>query len=324
MANPNKKNVTSQAVQARKINPLDDSKVKLGGLRHKRISWQEKPTYSHIKMLPGRKYELKSTGEVFDMKPKLDKKTSHHLRKTFDNLRWLIRSNFTDGGQNQVLLTLTYPHCMRNTTQAYEDFNAFWKRLKRHLPEHKLEYITVLEPQGSGSWHLHVMIKSDQPELWIDKHTIKRIWGQKRRTDGEWTGAYIERLKSDDVGAYYVSYFTHLYEDAGGNAETFEKAMDIHETEKNIHDPDIEGRMELLKKSKIKGGRLKYYPKDTKFYRCSRGIERPKEFVCTYGELMEEIEKEGFHEVYNTAYELVDEDGKVLNTYQKAYYKKSK
>jgi hypothetical protein len=332
MTDSNKKQVKVQRVPAVTIKPLDKVKVISGGENHLMIKWQEKPTHCHVKVLPGRKYMVLSTKEVKDMAFN-PRKRKDRLRKTFEDLRWLIRSNFTEGGQNQVLLTLTYPYHQSDTFQALDDFEDFWKRLKYHLSGHKLDYISVLEPQGSGSWHFHVMIKSDQSELWIDKHTIKRIWGQKRRTDGEWTGAYIERLKSDDVGAYYVSYFTHLIDEGGGDSSGLELIDDcfsgieaaqmVSETDhvQLEHNPEgtVSGeRMELLKKAKIKGARLKYYPKDVKLYRCSRGITRPKKSNDYAGNMS----LDGFKKVFSTTTEIQNEEGESLNTYQKEYFKR--
>jgi hypothetical protein len=165
------------------------------------------------------------------------------------------------------------------------------------------------------------MIKSDQPVLWVDKHVIKRIWGQRRRTDGEWTGAYIERLKSDDVGAYYASYYTNLMTCEATEGDSFDKAMAKVEAAEAIHDPDR--KSEFVSKSKEKGARLKFYPKDTKFYRCSRGITRPtveqihKHFIDL------ETESE-FREVFSVSKEIVAEGGEVLNQYRAGYYKRNK
>jgi hypothetical protein len=271
-------------------------------------------------VLPGRKYEVISTGEIFDMAPKGGSKLSGGaLRKTFSDLRALIRTNFTAGGQNQIMLTLTYARHETNIITAQEDFEYFWRRLKtrKAFKGHKLEYISVLEPQASGRWHFHVMIKSDQPELWVDKWEIKRIWGRERGN------AHIERLKSDDVGAYYVAYFTHLMqEESPKHAENFNSEMAQLEDENIIHDPDAgEKRMKMLTKTQIKGERLKYYPKDAKLFRCSRGIKRPETSETVYEDANERnLGKRS----YVTTREVLDEDGKQINIIQKEYFNKNR
>jgi hypothetical protein len=196
-----------------------------------------------------------------------------------------------------------------NPYTAYDDFECFWKRLCRHCKAHKLDYINVIEPQSSGRWHFHVMIKSDQPELWIDKWRIKEIWGQGN--------AYIERLKSNDVGAYYVSYFTHLYAEERG--ESVEEAMNAIDLEALRHDPDAPDgeRMKLLSKAKIKGARLKYYPVNLKFYRCTRSIIRPLKAQEYYHEA--KLNNLGTM-VYSSAKSVVDGDGTILNTIQHEFY----
>lgn len=312
MTNDNKKAIKVQQVKKIDLLPGDKVTYEYQGDRHTKVTYMKHRTIPHTKRLPGNKYINLRTKEVFDMRPKLAEKTGHHLRQTFEKLRGLIRTNFSNGLQNQVFLTLTYATLVRDVDRVMNDFIKFWMRLKYHMKGHNLEYINVLEPQASGRWHFHVMIKSDQPELWIDKWKIKDIWGHGN--------AYIERLKSDDVGAYYVAYFSHLYEEEHGEdskCDTYENAMDQIESELSRHDPD-EKRMSLLKKAKIKGARLKYYPKDTKFYRCSSGIIRP---TRKNGDYIDTIDGSHGHMVHSSTQELRDDEGKLLNIIQKEYYK---
>jgi hypothetical protein len=289
------------------------------GANHTKVTWMLRPTKCHIKTMPGGKYEVLSTGEVFEM-TKSDSKLNHNLRATFEHLRGLIRTNFTNGAQNQAFITLTYKVNMRNEVTVKEDFKDFMRSLRRYLPDHQLEYISVIEPQARGAWHLHVMLKStNQKDLWIDKEKLKDLWGRERGN------AYIERLKSDDVGAYYVTYFTHLYENeqikVSPLSPTFDEIMsEVERTSHNEnarHDPDAPDRMKLLSKAKFKGQRLHFYPKGLKFYRCSRGIDRPKKSKgmvfegAEYGKL-----------TYSQTHEIKAEDGATLNIITRQHYKK--
>jgi hypothetical protein len=316
MLNDNKKMVYVQEIPKIQLLPYDIVTVERQGDRHTWMTWTKRKTLCHIVTLPGRKYKLKSTGEVFDMLPKgMEKSSSQTIQKTFEKLRGLIRTNFTSGGQNQVMVTLTYDRFETNPWTAYDDFEDFWRRLKKYKPlkGHKLDYINVLEPQASGRWHFHTMIKSDQPELWIDKWDIKKLWRQGN--------AYIERLRSDDVGAYYVAYFTHLSRESTVSYPSIEKAYELLEQENMLHDDKTndKDRMKLLSKAKIKGARLKYYPKDTKIYRCSRGVLRPEKETMMY---IDFLESNPGHEVYSKATEIAGEEEKLLNRVQKSYYKK--
>ena len=247
---------------------------------------KEIPTRATVKKLSKNEYLVVSTGEIKQYETKETKeKTTKNLKETFTRLRQLIRTNFTNNSKNQLFITLTYKENMTDEKQLYKDFDLFYKRLKYKLKEHKLEYIAVAEPQGRGAWHFHIMLKStNQANLYIDNKILEKIWGNGY-TDAQ-------RLKSDDVGSYYVSYFTDLLEeDKKGN------------------------------KKRVKGSRLSMYPKGFKFYRTSRGIEKPKEIKIKY----EELEKQGYKNTYTTAFKLIDtmQDDKILNVIQKETWKKT-
>jgi hypothetical protein len=157
------------------------------------------------------------------------------------------------------------------------------------------------------------MLKSDQKDLWIDKDKLKDLWGRSRGN------AYIERLKSDDVGAYYVTYFTHLYEEerGEGSVKCYEDAIRRIQANESLHNPESGERMALLKKSKIKGARLHFYPKGLRFYRCSQGIERPVKTESMRAESEEYTNGAISHEVTK---EITDDTGKVINIIQTRYY----
>lgn len=94
------------------------------------------------------------------------------VKRTFVKLRRLIGNNFF-GGSTELWVTLTYKENMTNPTTAYEDFRAFMKSLKRKYPN--ILYISVIEPQGRGSWHYHVLLKNDTP-IFIKNESITAYW----------------------------------------------------------------------------------------------------------------------------------------------------
>jgi hypothetical protein len=307
---------TSKKVKIQVIPKIENSwdtfiDIQHQGKNHLLARWMLRETKCHTKKLPGGFYQNLKTGEVKEMVKSIGPKENHNLRVTFEKLRGLIRTNFTDGGQNQVFITLTFAESVMNPTTAQEKFFLFWKRLQYAYPDHKLDYISVIEPQGSGRWHFHVMVKSDQKELWIPKNRLKEIWGNGRTS--------IERLKSNDVGAYYVAYFTALNREAARPSAkseiTYGEAMAQIENEIAIHDSENDKERMKLTKRQIKGARLKYYPKGIKFYTCSKDIIRPKwqkgvqQDVESFGKL-----------VHSSTLEMTDENGKVLNVIQKDFY----
>lgn len=279
----NTKKIKIQGVEPKKIDKQKYVKAIVQGKNYIDIMDKEIPTRATVKKLSKNEYLVVSTGEIKQYETKETKeKTTKNLKETFTRLRQLIRTNFTNNSKNQLFITLTYKENMTDEKQLYKDFDLFYKRLKYKLKEHKLEYIAVAEPQGRGAWHFHIMLKStNQANLYIDNKTLEKIWGNGY-TDAQ-------RLKSDDVGSYYVSYFTDLLEeDKKGN------------------------------KKRVKGSRLSMYPKGFKFYRTSRGIEKPKEIYLPYGEL----EKQGYKNTYINAFEILKEDGQVINEIQKETWKK--
>ena len=199
--------------------------------------------------------EVYSDGEVFEMSDNPDR-NARSLRKIFKDLRQLIATNFTPDSEKQLFVTLTYAENMQDEKQAYKDYDRFWKRLKYAMPDHNLNYISIVEPQGRGAWHIHMLLKSDKP-LYDDYETKKKlydIWGNGL--------TYTEKLNNvDHIGAYFIAYFT--------NAE-------IPEDKLSEYRDDI---VEKNGKKVIKGERLKFYPDYMKIYRNSRGIVKPKKNV---------------------------------------------
>ena len=281
----NIKKVKVQVLEPKKIDKEKYVKAIVQGRNYIDIVEKERQTGATVKKLSKKEYLVVSTGEVKEYKPKEEttEKAIEDLKKTFTRLRQLIRTNFDNVSKNQLFLTLTYGENMRDPEKLMKDFEIFYKRLKRKCKNCKFEYISVAEPQGRGAWHFHIMLKAvNQKYLFIDNKVVSELWGHG------WTTT--EALRSDDVGSYYVAYFT------------------------DILDPNSKNE-----KKRQKGERLKYYPKGFKFYRTSRGIKKPKEINIKY----EEVEKQGYENTYTTAFEIYDElEDKVLNRIQKETWKR--
>lgn len=281
----NIKKVKVQVLEPKKIDKEKYVKAIVQGHNYIDIVEKERQTGATVKKLSKKEYLVVSTGEVKEYKPKEEttEKAIEDLKKTFTRLRQLIRTNFDNVSKNQLFLTLTYGENMRDPEKLMKDFEIFYKRLKRKCKNCKFEYISVAEPQGRGAWHFHIMLKAvNQKYLFIDNKVVSELWGHG------WTTT--EALRSDDVGSYYVAYFT------------------------DILDPNSKNE-----KKRQKGERLKYYPKGFKFYRTSRGIKKPKEISIKY----EELEKQGYENTYTTAFQIYDElEDKVLNRIQKETWKR--
>lgn len=172
-------------------------------------------------------------------------------------LRRIIACNF-DGGKNQLWITLTFREHITSTVEAYKSFDIFMKRLKRRYSH--LLYISVIEPQASGRWHFHVLLKDIvNPVLYIKNKDLSNIWS--------YGFVKVNRLKSgDNVANYVMAYVSDL-----------EYEFTDEETKKTT-------------KKIEKGARLHLYPKGLRIYRTSRNIERPIERTALKGELLEYYE----------------------------------
>ena len=203
-----------------------------------------------IKVLPNKKYVVLETGEIFDMDTSGETRSDNikSTRITMRKLRRLITHNF-NGDKNELWITLTYAKYTNEIEIVYRDFKLFIRDLRKQYSD--LEYINVIEPQASGSWHCHLLIKAPKrSSLYIPNKIIEECW-KKGFTK-------TKRLKnSDKAGNYVVAYLTNLEIDDDQNTKKY-----------------------------VKGARLYLYPKGVRIYRCSRGIKKPIEITATKGEVM--------------------------------------
>lgn len=202
-----------------------------------------------IKVIEGRRYVNLQTGEIFDMDTSNQTRFDNikSTKQTMKKLRRLVAHNFT-GGNNQLWVTLTYRAHITSTTLVYKDFKAFVRKVRAKFG--KVEYIAVIEPQASGRWHLHVLLKNNST-LSIPNDDMAEYWGQGFTK--------TKRLRTADrIGNYLISYLSNLQIEENGSQ----------------------------KKAVVKGARLYMYPKGIRIYRTSRGIEKPVELTSTKGKIM--------------------------------------
>lgn len=202
-----------------------------------------------IKVISGRRYVNLETGEIHDMQTSNSTRSDNlkSVQQTMKKLRRLVAHNFK-GGMNQLWVTLTYGKHVIEAEGVYKDFKAFIRRVRKKYG--RIDYIAVIEPQASGRWHLHVLMKNDSI-LMIPNAILADLWGRGFTK--------TKRLKSaDKIGNYLISYLSNLQL---GNDDSNSKAI-------------------------VKGARLYMYPKGIRIYRTSRGIEKPLEITATKGELL--------------------------------------
>ena len=214
------------------------------------------PKEPRTKVIKGHRYVVLETGEIKNMNQESEKRTDNLdiVRRTMKRLRRLIGANFVSNEINrkdQLWITLTYREDVNATDKnspeiVYKDFKRFIRKLReKYNPT--IEYIAVLEPQASGRWHLHVLMKTmNNSKLYIPNSDIENLWGKGFTS--------TKRLKnSDNVSAYVMAYVSNV-------------EIDLKSSDKG----------KANSKKVIKGGRLSFYPKGIRIYRRSRNLVDPK------------------------------------------------
>ena len=211
------------------------------------------------------------TGEVKECKKSEHRgESTQSVKRSLRKLRSIINNNFT-GKPNELMVTLTYAENMTDQKRLYKDVEKFIKKLRYHYKD--AEYICVVEPQGRGAWHCHMLIKFiSREKIYIGNNDeVSPMWGH-----GFTKTTRITEV--DNIGAYLTAYLSDI--------EVTENNHDVIISCLNNHTEEIEKEItqngKKQKKRFIKGGRLNMYPPGMNLYRCSRGIIKPKVEKMTY------------------------------------------
>ena len=261
--------------EAKELRNFDDVKVKR--MKHivevMHLKKEGAGGLDNVVRLNKNEYMIRDTGEIKEYKKSENRSQNiAGLKKTFKKIRDLINNNFS-GAANELHVTLTYAENMRDYKKLYEDFDKFMKRFKYRF-KHDIDYICVVEPQGRGAWHCHLLLRfNDLKEIYIPNDTIASIWGNGF--------THTDSLKDiDNVGAYLSAYLGDIeikeetINDMVMNGHTRLERLEIKEVE-------VKGQ----KKKFIKGGRLHYYPSGMNIYRKSKGIKFPSEEYMKFSDV---------------------------------------
>ena len=209
-------------------------------------------------------YAMIDTGEIFEYEHSENKSQNiQAVRRTLANLRGIINANCIDE-EKMRWVTLTYAENITDTERLYKDFEKFWKRFCYWCKKQKItkpDYIAVAEPQGRGSWHMHLILLFNEKAPYIANNEILApLWGQG-----------FTKIKAvhgcDNIGAYFSAYLADM------PLEDFQKS-DIPKGE--IFDvKECSVSEDGKTKAFVKGARLHFYPSGMNIYRCSRGIVKP-------------------------------------------------
>lgn len=250
-------------------------------------------------MLPGgEQFVICATGEVKDVEHHATRKDNKKgLYKTFANARAVINANVTDVSKVRWC-TLTYAENMTDPKRLYTDFEKFNKRFQYYCKQKgysKPEYIVMMEPQGRGAWHAHLLyIWDDMQAPYIPNEEFRELWGHGF--------VRIKKLDNvDNVGAYLTAYLGDM-ELSEVNPEEFDKVT--HGTSTKLVEVDEDGKK--VTKAIIKGARLNLYPADFKMLRCSRGVKRPVAEMLTQEQANKKVS--AATKTFESAVKLVDHE----------------
>lgn len=263
-----------------------------------------------IQMLPGGEhFVICATGEIKDIEHHNTRKDNRKgLYKTFANARAVINTNVTDVSKVRWC-TLTYAENMTNAKRLYEDFKKFNQRFQYYCKQHdygKPEYIVMMEPQGRGAWHAHLLyIWQDIKAPYISNEDFRKLWGHGF--------VRIKKLDNvDNVGAYLTAYLGDM------EINEIDNKLDYIGSECKVIEMDEDGKK--VKKAFVKGARLDLYPLNFNMIRCSRGIKRPVSEMMSQDAAREKVLDAA--KTFESAIKLIDSENDFESVIIKEQYNK--
>lgn len=245
------------------------------------------------------------------------------IRRTLASIRALINTNVTDP-QKCRWVTLTYAENMMDIKRLYEDFVEFWKRFKRYsvkIGAGNPEYISVIEPQSRGAWHVHAFFIWDRDAPFIPNDVLRALW--------RYGFVKIKAVRGDvdNLGAYFSAYLADMSLeelDALSPEEQKEALKAGCEITAKEYTDDAGKK---VSKRIVKGGRLYLYPRGMQIVRRSKGIKSPEVQKMTYREAKEKVQ--GATCTFSRTYEVLYNDTesgqtKRVNVITKEYYNRKR
>lgn len=250
---------------------------------------------SNIRKLDKEHYVDLETGEIREFNISENRADNENsLRQTFKKLRYLINNNCT-GKANELHAVLTYKENMTDVEQLYKDFKKYILRLKyAYKDKSTVDYISVVEPQGRGAWHCHVLLRfNDLDKIYIPNDEMARLWQQGFVT--------VRSLKDvDNIGAYLSGYLTDIVLDKESMDQAELRFSDVKD--KPIKEVEVNGQSKMA----IKGARLSLYPSGMNIYRKSKGMTYPERERIRYKNIKKVVGSATPH--YQKTYKVESDD----------------
>lgn len=294
------------------------TKVTKAGPITEAVSFKSIPKGSGIVKLNQDEYLIPSTGEVKEFVHTQSRAENiKNVKQTLRQIRLLVNANVTDP-LKVTWVTLTYADNMTDTELLYQDFRVFFLRLMRWAKKNgynKPEYISVIEPQGRGAWHIHLFLLWDTIAPFIPNNEVmEKLW--------EHGFTKTKALNNvDNIGAYFSAYLADIpLEEAKTLSSADFALMKKNATVlKSFEDDD----KTIKEKMFIKGGRLYLYPTGMCIVRHSRGIKMPtvEMMSAEAWEQKKSNEKSLLGAQTFSSYSLLyADDGSIVNAIDREYY----
>jgi hypothetical protein len=122
----------------------------------------------------------------------------------------------------------------------------------------------------------------------------------------------------DNVGAYFSAYLGDMPLDEVQNMSK-DKQLQALSASGQVSEKEFVDDIGAVKKKKfVKGGRLFLYPPGMNIIRSSKGIKQPEVEYMSRETAQKKVSSA--KETYSCSYEIVGDDGQVVNRISKAYY----
>lgn len=271
-----------------------------------------------IKKINKDEYILLKTGEVkkFNHSEKrIDNIAS--ARKSVNRLKDYINSNVTNNIKKSRFLTLTYKNKMSDYNQCSNDATKFIKTLKTKKYKemfhyNSFEYITIYEPQGRNSYHLHIFLIFDKEGVFIPNTKLKNIWKH----------GYTKIRKLDFQCDNIANYFCYIFSSMTVG-EIRKSELSLSNLNKPITKEFVGPRGGKISKRVVKGARLNLMQTNTHLYSISRGIKRAIEYKELECGLVKDAFLQNTKLVNTSTYVITDSNNKCVNQITKEIYKKT-
>lgn len=241
-------------------------------------------------------YVDERTGEVFEYNKSSNRSENvKGIQKTLTNIRDLVNTNVVVP-QNCRWVTLTYAENMTDVKRLYTDYRDFWKRFKYWCNKSGFgipEYLSVIEPQGRGAWHVHAFFIWNEVAPFIPNSDLAKLWSHGF--------VKIKAISNcDNIGAYFGAYLADMPLD-----DVLKLPVD---QQKSLHHLTVIDKLceDGLNKKIVKGARLSFYPSGMNIVRSSRGIKKPKSDWYDYRTAKEKVSSAKL--TYSSAFDVVDAD----------------